>query len=74
MRLRAFVGPAVPIGDLCTENPAAPLGDFCTGSLLEKTLILRTYCASPAAPVGDFCMEGPAAPLGDFCAECRTRG
>jgi hypothetical protein len=21
---------------------------------LEKTLILRTYCASPAAPLGDF--------------------
>jgi hypothetical protein len=67
MRLRAFVDPAVPVGDLCTENPAAPLGDFCTGSLLEKTSILRTYCASPAAPVGDFCTEGPAAPLGDFC-------
>jgi hypothetical protein len=31
-------------------------------SLLKKTSILRTCCASPAAP------------LGDFCAECRTRG
>jgi hypothetical protein len=41
---------------------AAPLGDFCTESLLEKTSMLHTYCASPAAP------------LGDFCAECRTRG
>jgi hypothetical protein len=57
-------------------------------SLLEKTSILSTYCASPAAPLGDFCTESllektsilrtycanPAAPLGDFCAECRTRG
>jgi hypothetical protein len=29
IRLRAFV------------DPAAPVGDFCTESLLEKTLILR---------------------------------
>jgi hypothetical protein len=81
MKLRAFVDPVVPVGDLCAGNllentsilrtyyasPAAPLGDFCTGSLLEKTSILRTYCASPAAPVGVFCTESPAAPLGDFC-------
>jgi hypothetical protein len=26
-------------------------------SLLEKTSILRTYCAIPAAPLGDFCTE-----------------
>ena len=76
MKLRAFVDPVVPVGDLCAGNllentsilrtccasPAALVGDFCTGSLLEKTLILRTYCASPVAP------------LGDFCTECRTRG
>jgi hypothetical protein len=57
-------------------------------SLLEKTSILRTYCANPAAPLGDFCTESllektsilrtycanSAAPLGDFCTECRTRG
>jgi hypothetical protein len=24
---------------------------------VEKTSILRTYCAIPAAPVGDFCTE-----------------
>jgi hypothetical protein len=114
-------------------DPAAPVGDFCTESLLEKASILRAYysgctlrrllhgesfgkdfdfahllfrlhplttfarrvfwkrlrfCAlivlSPAAPLGDFCTEslfwkrlrfcalivlGPAAPLGDFCME-----
>jgi hypothetical protein len=63
--------------------PTAPLGDFCVESLLEKTLMLHTYCASPAAPLGDFCTESllentsilrtycasPAAPLGDFCME-----
>ena len=79
---------AAPLGNFCTESPAAPLGDFCTESLLERTSILRTYCASPAAPLGDFCTKSllektsilrtycasPAAPLGDFCAECRTRG
>jgi hypothetical protein len=68
MKLRAFVDPVVPVGDLCAGNllektsilriyyasPAAPVGDFCTGSLLEKTSILRTYCGIPAAPVGDF--------------------
>jgi hypothetical protein len=31
IRLRAFVDPAVPVGDSCTE------------SLLEKTSILRAY-------------------------------
>jgi hypothetical protein len=31
IRLRAFV------------DPAAPVGDFCTESFLEKTLILRAY-------------------------------
>jgi hypothetical protein len=31
IRLRAFV------------DPAAPVGDFCTESLLEKTSILRAY-------------------------------
>jgi hypothetical protein len=50
---------------------------------LEKTSVLRTYCAIPAAPLGDFCTESllektsilrtccvvPAAPLGDFCME-----
>jgi hypothetical protein len=36
MRLRAFVDPVVPVGDLCTENPAAPLGDFCMGSLFGE--------------------------------------
>jgi hypothetical protein len=55
MKLRAFVDPVVPVGDLCA------------GNLLENTSILRTYYASPAAPVGDFCTESPAAPLGDFC-------
>jgi hypothetical protein len=63
--------------------PAAPLGDFCTESLLEKTSIFRTYCASSAAPLGDFCTESllektsilrtycanPATPLGDFCTK-----
>jgi hypothetical protein len=57
-----------------------PLGDFCTDSLLKKTSILRTCCASPAAPLGDLCTDSllkktsilrtfcasPAAPLGDF--------
>jgi hypothetical protein len=33
------------------------LGDFCTDSLLMKTSILRTCCASPAAPLGDFCTD-----------------
>jgi hypothetical protein len=88
MRLRAFVDPAAPVGDLCAGSfwesirlcvlielvrwgggGPAPLGDFCTESLLAKTSILRTYCASPAALVGDFCTENPAAPLGDFCTE-----
>jgi hypothetical protein len=55
MKLRAFVDPVVPGGDLCA------------GNLLEKTSILRTYYASPAAPVGDFCTESSAAPFGDFC-------
>jgi hypothetical protein len=50
---------------------------------LEKTSILRTYCASPAAPLDDFRTESllektsilrtycasPATPLGDFCTE-----
>jgi hypothetical protein len=49
--------PAAPLGDFGTKSPAAPLGDFCTESLLEKTSILRIYCASPAAPLGDFCTE-----------------
>jgi hypothetical protein len=62
--------PAAPVGDFCAETfgkdfdfcvpiiPAAPVGDFCTESLLEKTSMLHTYCASPAAPLGDFCAEG----------------
>jgi hypothetical protein len=78
MKLRAFVDPVVPVGDLCagylSENtsilrtyyasPAAPVGDFCTWGLLEKTLILHTYYASPAAPVGDFLHGGSGCTLG----------
>jgi hypothetical protein len=60
-----------------------PWAAFCTESLLGKTSIFRTCCASPAAPLGDFCTDSllekssifctccasPAAPLGDFCTE-----
>jgi hypothetical protein len=68
----------------CSQSLRRQFGvGFSTGSLLKKTSILRTCCASPAAPLGDFCTDSlfektsnlrtccasPAAPLGDFCTD-----
>jgi hypothetical protein len=40
----------------CSQSLRGQFGvGFSTGSLLRKTSILRTCCASPAAPLGDFC-------------------
>jgi hypothetical protein len=70
IRLRAFV------------DPAAPVGDFCTESLLGKASILRAYysgCTLRRLLHGESFWKGlrfcalivliPAAPLGDFCTE-----
>jgi hypothetical protein len=42
----------------CSQSLRGQFGvGFSTGSLLRKTLIFRTCCASPAAPLGDFCTD-----------------
>jgi hypothetical protein len=42
----------------CSQSLHGQFGvGFSTGSLLKKTLILRTCFASPAAPLGDFCTD-----------------
>jgi hypothetical protein len=43
----------------CSQSLRRQFGvGFSTGSLLKKTSILRTCCASPAAPLGDFSTDG----------------
>jgi hypothetical protein len=70
MRLCACVHPAMLVKALCawsgtfnmsvrracSQSLSGQFGvGFSTGSLLRKTSIFRTCCASPAAPLGDFC-------------------
>jgi hypothetical protein len=72
MRLCAFAHPAMFIKALrtwsstfimsvrraCSRSLRGQFGvGFSTGSLLRKTSIFRTCCASPAAPLGDFCTD-----------------
>jgi hypothetical protein len=72
MRLCAFAHPAMLIKALrtwsstfimlvrraCSRSLRGQFGvGFSTSSLLRKTSIFRTCCASPAAPLGDFCAD-----------------
>jgi hypothetical protein len=42
----------------CSQSLCGQFGvGFGTGSLLRKTSIFRTCCASLAAPFGDFCTD-----------------
>jgi hypothetical protein len=42
----------------CSRSLRGQFGvGFSTGSLLRKTSIFRTCCASPAVPLGDFCTD-----------------
>jgi hypothetical protein len=42
----------------CSQSLRGQFGvGFSTGSLLRKTLIFRTCCASPTAPLDDFCTD-----------------
>jgi hypothetical protein len=76
MRLRAFVDPAAPVGDLCA-------GSFWESIRLCVLIELVRWGGGGAAPLGDFCTESllantsilrtycasPAASVGDFCTE-----
>jgi hypothetical protein len=74
MRLRAFVDPAVPVGDLCA-------GSFWES--IRLCVLIELVRRGAAAPLCDFYTESlltkflilrtycasPAAPIGDFCTE-----